>query len=630
MAWYTYAYKAAFDPQTLQLAQNATGQVYAVSDTAFTNPLPTYDLSGLPVELTSNMLGFLPSFQVEDHVELIWKSGEYVFHLNTTTPMPGPQGEPGLDGSNVIPTAEAIAAEVSTEGTPTRAALDNLYVHPEDIEGEYEARQEAELATWSNAAANARITRANVLVVGDSISEGAWADTYFEGWTHVLGKYLQTGLLGSAGGEGYIPAIRGFNGEARGATLAQNGDRWLRTGSPTVDRSETNIGGLGRRSIDLSTTQTVSRTFYGDRVGLMFTGWIGGSQAKITVDGTVYTFVTDPGTGTVSGRMWTSPALTRGNHTVTVTSNGPGLITFDGGVFWDGDYTKGVTVWDGSHSSFRTDHFDGHDTASARWAGALWNVNPHLVIIALGTNDEHQAESGSYTPEIYGQRLGAMVDLIRSNASTMPSIAFLLQPTPGSGGGEDWWNRHRDAAIATAKAKGVALLDIKGRVPSGPPSGTTTYYADSNHPNSAGHRAYAGAVADLLEVPALVRPAPSTGWDETTITVANTSAWTYTGPEISSTVTVPASGRVLLHLTCRAANTVSNSYLGFAAEGANTIAATGNKSIRILPAATSPTGSMAMLLEGLNPGVTKFVAQPFVSSGSASFTCIGIIADPRT
>lgn len=131
MTFYSYAYRVAIDPNSLVIAPpGSIGQVFAVSDKAFSTPVPTFDLTGIPVELVSGEHGFLPSFQVENHVELLWKSGEYVFHLNTTTPLEGPQGEPGTDGKDgatVIPTAEAILAEVTGDSTPTRSELDMRY-----------------------------------------------------------------------------------------------------------------------------------------------------------------------------------------------------------------------------------------------------------------------------------------------------------------------------------------------------------------------------------------------------------------------------------------------------------------------------------------------------------------------
>jgi hypothetical protein len=94
MAWYPYSYKTAFDPISGEKApEGSVGEVYAVGDTAFTAPLETFDLTGLPVTLAvQGEAGYVPSFQVEDNPSVIWRSGEYVFELTTTMPLPGPEG----------------------------------------------------------------------------------------------------------------------------------------------------------------------------------------------------------------------------------------------------------------------------------------------------------------------------------------------------------------------------------------------------------------------------------------------------------------------------------------------------------------------------------------------------------
>lgn len=55
----------------------APGNVYAESDTTFSDPLPVTDLNGLPQDLESNTYGLLPEFQVEaDRGIVVWKSGD--------------------------------------------------------------------------------------------------------------------------------------------------------------------------------------------------------------------------------------------------------------------------------------------------------------------------------------------------------------------------------------------------------------------------------------------------------------------------------------------------------------------------------------------------------------------------
>jgi hypothetical protein len=126
---------------------NAAGQIYAKSDTAFTTPLQAVDASGLAVELRSNADALLPPFFVEGHTSVVWKSGDWVFILVTSEPVPGEPGPQGVgvhdvtaagdqmkvilsDGRELpvtLPTGaggsnEGVAEYVNVEG-PTRAAL---------------------------------------------------------------------------------------------------------------------------------------------------------------------------------------------------------------------------------------------------------------------------------------------------------------------------------------------------------------------------------------------------------------------------------------------------------------------------------------------------------------------------
>lgn len=84
MTWYTFGGYPAYDPAAAQLVIDAVGQVFAVADTAFATPLQTYDLTNTPqAELRANSQGYLVQFRVENHPEVIWKSGGYKVPLQS-------------------------------------------------------------------------------------------------------------------------------------------------------------------------------------------------------------------------------------------------------------------------------------------------------------------------------------------------------------------------------------------------------------------------------------------------------------------------------------------------------------------------------------------------------------------
>jgi peptidoglycan/xylan/chitin deacetylase (PgdA/CDA1 family) len=92
MALYPYRATLTIDPATGDKALNATGEIYALADTGFSTPLAALNSTGLPVTLTSNSDGILPTFYVDDHTSVNWKSGSYVFPLVTSQSVEGPQG----------------------------------------------------------------------------------------------------------------------------------------------------------------------------------------------------------------------------------------------------------------------------------------------------------------------------------------------------------------------------------------------------------------------------------------------------------------------------------------------------------------------------------------------------------
>jgi len=90
----------------------APGNVYAESDTTFSDPLPVTDLHGLPQDLVSNTYGLLPEFQVDaDRGIVVWKSGD----------MP-PQALLAVEA--VVEWAQGAAAAAETSATSAAVSRD--------------------------------------------------------------------------------------------------------------------------------------------------------------------------------------------------------------------------------------------------------------------------------------------------------------------------------------------------------------------------------------------------------------------------------------------------------------------------------------------------------------------------
>ena len=339
---------------------------------------------------------------------------------------------------------------------------------------------------WWEAVAQITSRRANILVVGDSISEGRTVTNIeTECWIRVLARLLNRQYIGEPGGEGYVPACRSLTPQP-----------WTHTGSPTVNTGSTNYYGLGRRYLTLTTGQSASRSWYGDRIEILYTRGPSTGTMRIDIDG-VTTDVATSNASLIVGAKWTSAALDRGDHTVTVSWLSGGVVLLEGGCFSDINYAKGVAVWDGSHSSYTAGDFTG-DINKEAWAGAVASINPDLVILPLGNNDALEAEGGSYSPEIFATRIGAIIDLVKANSSTVPAFIYPLMQGSPTAYTRAYWDRHMAAVKPVVINKGGALVDLRNFISLGPSTGTTGLYADTIHPNAAGHRLWASGFYNFL------------------------------------------------------------------------------------------------------------------------------------
>lgn len=70
------------DPTTSTVVRNTTGQLFAVDDVGFTNPLAFRDLTGVQqTVLRVGPLGVTDEFRIDGYPEVLWKSGDFVVHL---------------------------------------------------------------------------------------------------------------------------------------------------------------------------------------------------------------------------------------------------------------------------------------------------------------------------------------------------------------------------------------------------------------------------------------------------------------------------------------------------------------------------------------------------------------------
>lgn len=125
MTDFMYSRVPAFNPNTspVSLARSASGSVYDIGDTGFTTPLNmTMVATGaVTTTLLSDANGMFPDFTLVDRTSAVFKSGAQKFVLTTTTPVPGPKGDPGP--ASTVPGPPTTDASLLAAGTLADARL---------------------------------------------------------------------------------------------------------------------------------------------------------------------------------------------------------------------------------------------------------------------------------------------------------------------------------------------------------------------------------------------------------------------------------------------------------------------------------------------------------------------------
>lgn len=151
----------ALDPtQPGTVAKSAAGKAYAVDDDALATPLPMTDLAGVTItDALSDANGIIQAFQVEDHDEVVWVSGDYRV--------------PCRAFGAVLDRAEAAASAANDANQTVQAlvpAVNANRVPPGGLSGQVlaKASNADNDVTWINPPAGGGGSGAGVLVLGDS------------------------------------------------------------------------------------------------------------------------------------------------------------------------------------------------------------------------------------------------------------------------------------------------------------------------------------------------------------------------------------------------------------------------------------------------------------------------------
>lgn len=352
-----------------------------------------------------------------------------------------------------------------------------------DADYRYATGAFAPLYGYYSMLSRARQVRCDIVALGDSIMEGQGAAAVSDRWISKVESELRRQWMTGAGGPGYVPA-----------TYASGPDA-SKFPSWTYNPVDTNLPqgpGYKARKLNLNTTATITRRCTSFK---LFFYRLASDTVTIAIDGGAPTSWTVPVVAGTPQQVWTSPALTSGDHTIVVTCTSAGT-SFCGGVFFDGDETAGVTMWDSSHSGATMKLYAQTYTDWSNW---LTHMSADLLMMGCGTNDCQTATNGYSSAEYKGYAQ----DLIDMARAKIPSLPVLFIPPYKPIGTvttiEPWENYIAKLHELADENSHCAVFDMGLRIPD-LTTDTYGFRADTLHPSSRG-MAYMSALGAAALTP---------------------------------------------------------------------------------------------------------------------------------
>jgi lysophospholipase L1-like esterase len=381
-----------------------------------------------------------------------------------------------------------------------------------------------------------------VLLLGDSITVGYYATTEAERWARIFSQTLHS-ANGQRPGLGY---------QSKHSLL-----NYLQTWSNSGTVAEFGTSGLGYGATSPAANGGwIETTGICDRFWIRYTAGTLIGKFGVQIDGGSSTNVPAIAGTIAGGYTWDSGPLTRGSHTVRITSTDATFAArIEGAQFFDGNGNTsgsqgdlsavnsrtgaGVRVVNGAKFGTRASDFSA-SSATTWWTDGMDKVNPNLVVIAWGVNEIGAGDSASSFATSLTTVINRINTVMTAAGQVLPS--YLLVVPHGVGADASTITAYRTAIYQTAQTLGCAVLDrnsIAGFV------GTSTAdvwgYTSSldgatrKHLSNAGHRLMGEHAADWFLRAVSYRPASV---DDTgaipagqlpTGTVAATVARTITG-----------------------------------------------------------------------------------------------------
>lgn len=274
------------------------------------------------------------------------------------------------------------------------------------------------------------------------------------------------------------------------------------SGTAGVDYAASATSGVGRKNVIVQTINSTV-TFVSPGSGATVYYATGPSRGNFTWKvnaGSETTINANAGsTGDASVYIATSPG-----DTITLKAAAASALSFQGAYFHNLDNDKGIRVFGGGVSGYRSTDFI--DVAEVAY-GHVSVIQPDLIIIGSTWGNDYIGGTADTPISAAQARTNheALLSEYRSRCTVPPSVAMLLLPQVNDADTSpavvDTWATFREAAIDMAKADGQITLIDSTDIFGASLVGTDTYAitaGDQIHLNAAGHDALAALVARTL------------------------------------------------------------------------------------------------------------------------------------
>ncbi len=341
------------------------------------------------------------------------------------------------------------------------------------------------LDPWFEAVRRADEEAATIVVMGDSVSEGAGLTTPRKRWV----DRLQRGLRQRAGTPGCEVGPAGYDGTT---SLVPTFYQTESLPSPAVQgRAERALEvGPGGRAMRLAPGGSVTWPVRASGVDVGYRTRSGGGRVAFEVDGERRGSRTTGVDGEGGRAVWSSPDLGPGRHVVTArnVSDEPASVIVTDLIPYRGDRERCVHVFDASRSGVRL-------ATIVRTPGYLadtLSLQPDLLLVPLGFNDI----IARTPPAEFRRDLGRLVRESRALGYEGP-VLLVGWFTPDLYPWQPAWRDYLDQMQGATRIEGVSFVNLAPVLPPVREAPDGIYY-DRLHPSAKGQPLISRALVPAL------------------------------------------------------------------------------------------------------------------------------------